>query len=480
MPGFTSRPCRWTVAVLLCAVGLDNSIAAEARWPQFRGPGGSGVAAGGTFPTEFGPGTNLLWRIESPPGHSSPCIWDDHLFLTGWEEPNLEILCLSTWTGERRWQRSVRVETPEPIGGLGSPAAPTSCTDGRRVFSYFGDFGVICHDFDGTEIWRRPLKTPVTGYGVGSSPVLAGDRLILLRDADLNSHLLALDAGTGSILWRRERPEFGRGFSTPLVLGSGKDQIILAPGTLRMPAYRAADGVELWRVTGLPNEICSSPTAGGGLIFAGGWTHGSGVPRMPKFDQLLEQGDGDGDGQLSRKEAPAGPARQHFHYIDANRDGLVSPKEYEFIATAFDNSRNALVAIRPDGVGDVTATHVAWSQARGLPNVPTPLFYDGRLYLVKNGGMVTCLNASDGTVHFLEERIAVAGDNYASPIAADGRICLASRSGTIAVLAAGDELRVLARNPIGEPILATPAIAGDTLFVRSEKHLWAFRDPHGR
>ena len=240
MPGFTSRPCRWTVAVLLCAVGFEDSIAAEVRWPQFRGPGGSGVAEGGTFPTEFGPGTNLHWRIESPPGHSSPCIWDDHLFLTGWEEPNLVMLCLNTWTGERRWQRSVLVKTPEPIGGLGSPAAPTSCTDGTRVFSYFGAYGVICHDFDGTEIWRRPLEMPVTGYGVGSSPVLAGHRLILLRDADLNSHLLALDAGTGSILWRRERPEFGRGFSTPLVLGSGKDQIILAPGTLRMPASRSA------------------------------------------------------------------------------------------------------------------------------------------------------------------------------------------------------------------------------------------------
>jgi outer membrane protein assembly factor BamB len=261
------------------------------------------------------------------------------------------------------------------------------------------------------------------------------------------------------------------------VVGEGDEQMIVAPGTLQVVAYQARDGQELWRVTGLPNEVCSSPIAADGLIFAGGWTPGSGVPRMPDFEGLLAQGDADRDGRLSREEAPNGPARQQFHYIDADRDGALTRSEYEFIADVFNRSKNALVAIRPGGAGDVTSSHLVWSQMRGLPYVPTPLIYDGRLYLVKNGGLLTCLDAARGTVRFLEERISVMGDNYASPVAADGKICVASRSGTLAVLAAEDGLKVLARNSLEETVLATPAIAAGTLYVRSEKHLWAFRDP---
>jgi outer membrane protein assembly factor BamB len=197
---------------------------------------------------------------------------------------------------------------------------------------------------------------------------------------------------------------------------------------------------------------------------------------MPDFEGMLERGDANRDGRLTREETPNGPARQHFHYIDSNRDAALSREEYQFIANAFDNSRNALVAIRPGGVGDVTSSHVIWAQTRGLPYVPSPLVYEGRLYLVKNGGLLTCLDAASGAVHFLEERIGVLGDNYASPVAADGKICVASRSGTIVVLAAADALVVHARNALEEPILATPAIAGGTLFVRSDKHLWAFRE----
>jgi outer membrane protein assembly factor BamB len=448
---------------------------AAAQWPQFRGYRGAGILEGHSPPTVFGPETNLLWKTALPPGQSSPCIWGFRLFLTAVEGEELQTLCLDSRTGVELWRRSVTLSPGERGSGLGGPAAPTCCSDGRRVYTYSGPFGVVAYTFDGQEAWRRPLPTPVTSHGVGTSPVLAGNLVVLLRDQDRNSHLLALNAANGDLAWETDRPEFRRGFCTPLILPDGDDWTIVAPGTLQVVAYRATDGQELWRVAGLPNEICASPVGGPDLLLAGGWTPGSGVARMPDFDSLLVLGDASGDGRLERAEAPQGPARQHFHYMDADRDGALTREEYEFIADAFNRSSNALLAIRPAGHGRLSPEQVLWRQTRGLPYVPTPLLYRGRVYLVKNGGMVTCLDAPTGEVHFREERLDVLGDNYASPVAASGRVFVASRSGTIAVLEDGTTLRVLARNAIGESILATPAIAHDTLYVRTEKHVWAFR-----
>ena len=449
--------------------------AAAARWPQFRGPDGSGVSGDGSFPTEFGPGTNQWWKVALPPGNSSPCIWNEALFITAYAEPDHRVLCLDARTGELRWERSMVGAPRERGSGLSNPASPTSCTDGERVISYFGPLGVVCHDFDGRELWRRLLPEPATQHGVGTSPVLADDRVILLRDQDVSSHLLALDKRSGETVWRAERPDFRRGFCTPLVLGTGPGALVIAPGTLRIVAYDVRDGGERWRAVGLPNEVCASPVAGDGLIFCAGWTPGSGVARMPDFNGLLAAGDRNGDGQLARDEAPAGPAAQHFNYMDADRDGMLSRAEYEFIAGVFQRSQNALLAVRPGGSGDVTGSHVAWRHARGLPYVPTPLLYRGRLYLLKNGGLLTCLEAKSGEVLFQEERLGVVGDNYASPVAADGKIAIVSQSGTVAVVGVADGLEVLARNPLGEPVLATPAVAHDALYIRSRQHLWAFK-----
>src|SRR5207247_683387 len=147
---------------------------------------------------------------------------------------------------------------------------------------------------------------------------------------------------------------------------------------------------ELWTVRGLPNELCASPVFCDGQIFVGGWTPGSGVARMPLFDSLLEQGDANHDGKLTRAEAPPGPARQHFVYIAADKDGFVTRRELDTLAEIFSKSENVILAIRPGGRGDVTATHVGWKQTRGLPYVPSPLFYEHRLWLVKNGGLISC------------------------------------------------------------------------------------------
>jgi len=220
--------------------------------------------------------------------------------------------------------------------------------------------------------------------------------------------------------------------------------------------------------------MVSSPTFGEGLIFVAGWTYGAGVSRLPKYDELLTRGDKNGDGILQRTEAPEGPARNHFLYLDADKDGAVTRAEWDSLAKMFEQSKNALLAVRPGGSGDVTESHVAWTQTRGLPYVPSPLCYDGRVYVVKNGGMLSCFEARIGKTLYLEERLGAIGDYYASPVAAGGQVCVISQQGVAVVLRAGDTLDVLARNALGEQVLATPAIIGDRLYLRTVKNLFAF------
>lgn len=466
---------RWIAVLVLGCLGGWAGSTAPASWPQFRGPGGSGVAEEGDFPVVFGPETNLVWRVPLPAGNSSPCIWENRIFLTGHRDSEVETLCLDRSSGVVLWRQPILLPPIGAGGGSGNLASPTPVTDGRRVYVYFGPFGLVCYDLGGAEQWRRPLPMPVTQHGVGTSPVLADGRLLVVRDQDVDSHLLAVDAGSGEIVWRVERPGFRRGFATPLVWAADGERQVAIAGTLQVVAYRVADGAERWRVAGLPNELCATPVAGAGLLFAGGWTPGSGVARMPGFAGLIESNDRDQDGELGEAEA-TGPARQHFNYIDADRNGRLTRAEYEAIAAIFDQARNAVLALRPPSPGAPGPPRVLWQATRGLPYVPSPLFYRDRLYLVKNGGLVSCLNATNGTPSYLEERLEALGDYYASPVAANGKICVAAQPGTLVVFKAGDTLEVMGRNRLGETVMATPAIVERTLYVRSHGHLWAFRE----
>ncbi len=455
---------------LLPTVGLAGS------WPEFRGPHRSGTAPQARFPTVFGPTTNLAWRSAVPSGPSSPVIWGDQLVVTAFESNQLLTVALDRHTGAVRWRTSLEPGSIESGSRLSHPASATPCTDGERWIAYFAPFGLVAYDTAGRELWRLPLPTPITGHGASSSPVIAGDLVLQLFDQDVDSYLLAVDKTSGKVHWRIPRPEFRRGFSTPLPWPPEKPELAVVAGTLQLVAYQLSDGSERWRVSGLPNEMVSSPVTAGELLFVAGWTPGSGVPRMPAWEGLMANGDADHDGRLARDEAPSGPAKQHFHYIDADRDGRLSRSEYETIAHIFDASRNVALAIRPDGSGNITDTHIAWSQTRGLPYVPTPLVLDGRIVLVRNGGLASCLNARTGDFHFQEERLGALGDYYASPIGADGKVLTISHPGRAVVWRAADTLEVLARNDLGEEVLATPALVGDTLYVRGKNSLFAFRE----
>lgn len=449
-----------------------STLPESGRWPRFRGPNGCGIGHG-SFPTHFGPDSNMVWKVALPGGHSSPCLWGDRIFLTGFSDGKLETVGLDRASGRLIWRQTLQPGAIERGAQLSNPATATPATDGRAVYVYFGSYGLAAYDFQGRELWNKPLPIPVTQHGPGTSPVVCDGRVLLACDQDTDSYLLCVDARTGETLWKTDRHGFKRGFATPLPYPPANPVQVILPGSLRLMSYNLADGSERWSVPGLPNEMVSSAVAGDGLIFVAGWTAGSGVHSMPSFDSLLRH-DSDGDGRLSRSDIPGGPAKQHFLYLDSNKDGQLTREEYQEMSGLFDQSQNTALAVRPDGHGDVTESHVLWRQTRGLPYCPSPLYYEGRLFLIKNGGLATSFDARTGAIHFQEERIGALGDYYASPVAADGKICVVSQRGVAVILRSSDQLEVLARNELHEPVVATPALAGQQIIVRTTEHLYVF------
>lgn len=473
-------PLAWIALPLLLCSGVERSRGGEAAWPQFRGPGGLAVAAQDHPPIQFGPQTNLLWRTELPPGHSSPCVWGPRIFLTGLNQGQLETLCVDRNSGGVLWRRPVQAEKLEPTHRLGSPAASTPATDGARVYAYFGSYGLVAYDVEGREQWKRPLPTPMVEFGAGMSPILAGDRLIVVCDGDQGSHLLALDKATGRQLWRTERPEFRRSFASPFVWKHEGTEELVVPGSIWLRSYDLYDGKERWSFSGTSRVANSTPTAGSGLLFSASWNVG-GDPgeriQMEPFETFAREHDQNKDGKLSVDEIPAGPIRERFSQMDLNKDGFTTAEEWQLMAEMFAKAGNALLAIRPDGRGDITRTHLAWKVTRSLPYVCSPVCYEDRVYTVKSGGLASCYEAKTGRVLYQDERLDAAGDYYASLVAAGGRIYAASQKGRVVVWKAGDTLDILARNDLSEEIMATPAVVDSKLYVRTGRHLFAFAQP---
>lgn len=453
------------------------SASGESRWPQFRGPNGLGVASEGKPPVQFGPNSNVVWKTALPPGASSPCIWNDRIFLTAFDKTKLETLCIDRRDGKVLWRQSAPAEKIEPTHRIGSPASATPATDGERVYVYFGSFGLLAYDFTGQEQWRKPLAAPMVEFGAGTSPVLAGDLLVLNCDQDLGSYLLAVNRRTGKTVWKTDRSEFRRGFATPFVWRHDGIEEVVVPGSLWLKGYDLKDGKERWMVRGMARVACASPVAGDGLLFISSWNVGGDEGEritMPPFKEFAAENDRNKDGRLTLAEFPQGPFRDRFTQIDLDKDGIVTPEEWQGMVEMFDRAENALLAIRPGGHGDITRTHVVWKQPRHLPYVSSPLYYAGRVYAIKNGGLASCYDAKSGKAIYQAERMGALGDYYSSAVAANGMIYIASQKGTVVVLQASDAFDVAARNEMGEEIFATPAVVDGKLYLRTAGHLYAF------
>lgn len=471
------------VLLATCATGDE--------WNQFRGPDGRGAAAGdATYPVEFGPETNLQWKVPVGEGNSSPVVFGGHLYLTERAGDELATLAFDTRTGARLWRRALPLRHEERVHEVNSLASPTPVADEHGVIVHFGGFGLAAYDHAGTLRWERQYPAPDNTFGTAASPILARGQLLLVHDSNADSFVESIDPQTGETRWRTEREGFGAGWSTPTVWSNQGVPELLVYGVWWLKAYDLEDGSERWGVPGLTDEPIVTPASGEGLVFVTSYNMKTNteVVGLPSFDELLAAHDADGDGRLDREEAARNesvlsrhdadgegdhPLRIFERFLDADRDGAIERAEYSKLERWVEGfaHANALMAIRP-GDGE-RETSIAWQHGRGIPECPSPLFREGRVYTVKNGGIASCYVAASGELLW-QERIGARGPIYASPVSADGKLYIATARGDVAVLRAADELEVLARNGLGERIVATPALAGGTIYLRTSAHLWAF------
>jgi outer membrane protein assembly factor BamB len=479
------------VSFLAAAVSVPGAIC---QWPQFRGPGGNGLAGDQSIPLGFGPRTNLLWKVPLPPGHSSPCISGDRIFLTGHEGQTLKLLAVRRSDGKVLWERTKKLaRLPVYAHIAGSPANSTPATDGHLAVFYFDDFGVVVTDLQGKVKWEKRLAPTPNPFSYGASPILDNGCVYLNRDGALDSSLLCLDAATGKERWRAPRTNTVPSFCSPYILKNDSSKRVLVGGSGRLQAYDTASGAPIWQVTGLPAWVCASPVAADGMVFFGGWAtaHVSGRSRIESlFDEnsgvspeslrdpvaFFAQFDKNKDGRLSFDEFPKRRARDAFPVLDLNRNGFIELEEWALMYSDYKPlpGRNVFLGIASGGSGDVTATHVKWETTKGLPYVASPLVYRGRVYLVKDGGFLTCLDAATGRPHYEAERLGVGGDYYATPVAVGEHILVCAQRGTVFLVRAGDHFEIIASNALGEAIYATPAVVENTLYLRGDEHLWAF------
>lgn len=432
-----------------------------------------------TPPVAIAPTNLVTWKTEVPWAPSSPVVSGSRVFLTTFADGHLETRAYSVADGHLLWAKAAPHEKLEEFHQTeGSPAAATPATDGKVVVSYFGSFGLQAHDLEGRELWRHPLPTSVTSgnFGSGTSPLIYEGRVILNRDMARGSSILALDLKTGAKVWETLRPEAPTSYGTPVIWGAGTRAEIIVAGSLMMKAYDPTSGSEKWAIKGLPSFTCTTPVLGDGMLFFAGWAPGKADSPFPTWASTVEKQDKNGDGWISVEEFEAGPA--WFKAQDLDGNGRLERSDWEMIGNLMKRGENVLLAVKPGGAGDVTATHVAWKFSKGLPYVPSPLYYDGRVYLVRDGGMMSSFDAKTGEPKYVQERLGTMGSNYASPVAADGRIYVASLQGAVSVVrAGGDKPEVLHRAEFGERIAGTPALVGRRLYLRTETKLYAFDRP---
>ena len=485
------------VACSVLAFAWSTHEARAQHWNQFRGPTGNGIAVGTQpLPAELDTSRNLLWKCAVRSGHSSPSVWKDRIFLTGCGGETLESVCVDGTNGRILWRREFAALSFERVHPTNSLASSTPATDGERVYVYFGSLGLFCYDFAGNELWKRPIRAAKNTFGTATSPIVVGDHLILNFDSNAESALESIDPETGETEWRTDRTGFKSGWSTPVHRRRGEVDELLVYGVWWLTAYDLSDGSVRWSVPGLSDEPIITPATGDGLVFVTSYNMRTSpeVIGLPEFSDLLDQYDADGNGRLDRAEIESNasilsrfdadgegdhPLRGFFGFLDEDKSKELTEKEWGKMSAwleTFEHA-NALVAIRPPIENQ--EPEIVWQHPRGVPECPSPLYYDGRVYLVKNGGIASCLDAKTGELKF-QERLDSRGPFYSSPVAGDGKVYFASARGVVTVIEAADSLKVLSRNDLGERIMATPALVDGVVYVRTESNLYAFGVPKER
>jgi outer membrane protein assembly factor BamB len=436
-------------AILFAALGVWCVQAfASDDWPQFRGPNASGVSTNTSLPDKWSATENVAWKTDLPGrSWSSPIVWGDRVFLTAVVSPEAselpkkglyfggnrseppqsehqwKVLCLDLATGKVQWERAVhRGAPPAPIHLKNSYGAETPVTDGERVYALFGNLGVFAFTLDGGEVWTKRLEPRKTrfGWGTAASPVLHDGRLFVVNDNSEQAELFALEAKSGKELWRVDRDEKSN-WATPLIWNSGQRTELITPGSRAVRSYDL-EGKLLWSFRGMSSIAIPTPFAGDGLLFVS-------------------------SGYVGDKLRP-------------------------------------LYAIRPGANGDITLKSgetnnqfIAWSNPVGGPYNPSPLFYEGHVYVLYDRGVVSCYDAKTGKVLYDRERLPEGLAFTSSPWAAGGRVFCLNEDGVCYVLRAGDKFELLHTNKLsdGDMCMATPALVGDRLLIRTAARLYCIR-----
>jgi outer membrane protein assembly factor BamB len=454
-------------------------VCPAAEWSQFRGPNAAGVAEETGLPVEFGPEKNVVWKTRLAVGNSSPVLAGDRIFLTGHEGDRLITFCIDRTTGKILWRREVSAQRQEPLHKLNDRAAPTPATDGKNVYAFFGDFGLVSYGPDGNERWRMPLGPFSNLHGMAASPILVDGKLIQVCDQDVGSYLLAVDAETGRVAWRTDRGEVVHGFSTPAVYRPREGPAhVIVPGSYQMIAYAADTGKKLWWVRGTTWQVKSAPVIDADVLYFNGWAPGGDpgeqVDIVP-FAEALAKIDADQDGRISKEEVWPSPWKPSgtFEAVDLNDDQVLDERDWTFYR-ARRSARNTTIAVKLGGEGDVTDSHVLWRFNKSIPDVPCPLLYRGVLYLIRTGGILTTLNPKTGEILKQGRVMGALEGYYASPVGADGKVYLLSQEGKAVVLRAAGQWEILAINDLEDGGYATPAIGDGKIYLRTRNTLYCF------
>ena len=413
-----------TLATLLLTASLSAPAARAENWPHWRGPNYDGVSAETNLPAEWDPGKNLAWVLPLPGmGGSTPVVWGDRIFLTSEDGNDLVLMCVGT-DGKELWKRKVGEGRLRYRGEEGNGASASPSTDGQHVWCFFGTGDLACFDVGGKEVWHFNAQDRYgkfkTYHGFHTSPLLYGDRLYLQLIHSNAALVLALDKATGKEVWKVERKSDGHtenehSYASPTVWRKGDKAYLITHGNDYAIGHRLEDGSEIWRVSDL------------------------------------------------------NPKENYNAYLRFVASPLATP-DLIVIPTA---KNHAVVGLKPEATGMVRAgsKFEQWRLPRGTPDVPSPLVHDGLVYLCRENGFLTCLDAKTGKQYY-SERV----HNFihrASPVYADGKVYVTARDGTVTVVKAGPKFEKLATNKLPDPISASPAISGGRIYLRGYGALYA-------
>lgn len=390
---------------------ISNNVSQAQNWPCWRGPAGDGTSTETNLPTQWDATTNVLWKSLVPGvGYASPIVWEDKLFtLTALPETNEKILlCYNGNNGDLLWQKTVLKGAFEAKHNDNSFASGTPATDGKLVYLVLLDGAeviVAAYDFTGKQVWLQRPGTFSSPHGFSCSPVLYKDKVIVNCASKGDSFVAALSREDGQTLWKITQDKPAHSFSTPIFrMMAGKMQLILG-GNKEISSYNPDDGTRYWYVNGPSEDFCSSPV----------YNEKSGLVLM----------------------SSAWPVRN-------------------------------LLAIKPDGLGNVTTTHVVWQSTKGAFYVPSPVCTADYLFSTMTNGQVYCIEAATGTIKWAEPL----GKQYASPVLANGLVYMPNDEGTITVIEPGPVFKALYKNSIGEKMFASPAISNGRIYLRGYEHLF--------